>query len=39
MRSLHLIKENRYGGLAKIYCLVGNEVVFEQDTVLNWQPV
>ena len=39
VRSLRLIIEDRYGGWLKIYGLVGNEVVFKQYTVLNWELV
>ena len=39
VRSIRLIKEDRYGGWLKFIGLVGNEGVFKQNTVLNGEPV
>ena len=38
MRSLHLNKEDRYRGLAKIYCLVSKKVIYKRCTVPNGEP-
>ena len=39
VRSLRLIKEDRYGGWLKIYCFICKEVLFEQYTVIKGKPV
>ena len=39
VRSLCLIREDRYGGWLKIYCFISKEVKFEQHTVMNREPV
>ena len=39
VRSLRLIRAERYGGWLKCICFINEEIIFEQYTVMNGEPV
>ena len=39
VRSLCLIREDRYGGWLKCICFISKEIIFEQYTGMNEEPV